>query len=86
MIPSSCLMPNRNLINNEGLPKSRRTYLCLPKIEEMAEFLSAVKESVELHHPWVEAPSSEEKFEHYIQRIYFNSHLSLYIRQRIDEQ
>lgn len=44
-------MSNRNLTNNHSLPKSRRTYLCLPKIEESAEFLSAVKESMELHHP-----------------------------------
>ena len=79
-------MSNRNLINNDSLPKSRRTYLCLPKIEESAEFLSAVKESIELHHPWVEAPSSEEKFEQYIQRINFDSHLGFFIRQRSDRQ
>ena len=79
-------MSNRNLLNNEGLPKSRRTYLCLPKVEEMAEFLSAVKESMELHHPWVEAPSSEDKFEQYIQRINFDSHLGFFIRQRSDRQ
>ena len=35
---------------------------------------------------WVEAPSSEEKFEQYIQRINFDSHLGFFIRQRSDRQ
>ncbi len=75
-------MSNRTLLNNESLPKSRRTYLCLPK----EECLLASKESIDLDHPWVEEPSSEERYLQYIQIINFDLQLVFFIRQRSDRR
>ncbi len=79
-------MSNNQFKNNESLPKGNRTYLCFPNITDNEEFLLATKESIDLHHPWIEAPSDEEQYQRYIQRINFESHLGFFIRQISDKQ
>lgn len=79
------MMLNKKL-RNEALPKSNRVYLCLPGIEESAEFLSASEDSIDFHYPWIEAPSSEEKYKKYIQRINFELHLGFFVRQKSDKR
>jgi len=39
-----------------------------PKPEDKDDFISAVQNSRTLHHPWVEAPQTEEAFDSYILR------------------
>src|SRR3990167_4828255 len=39
-----------------------------PKIEDREEFISAMKRSQSLHHPWVKAPVTEKDFDDYFQR------------------
>ena len=70
---------------NHCLKAAELTFACLSS-KNRQEFLSACKESMEMHHPWVEAPSDEERYQQYIQGINFDSHLGFFIRQRSDRQ
>jgi hypothetical protein len=64
---------------SHNLPKGDNTYLSIPKISDMDEFLYSVKDSIDLHYPWVEAPYNEDKYNQYIKRINFESHIGFFI-------
>jgi RimJ/RimL family protein N-acetyltransferase len=46
----------------------REVFVREPKIEDRAEFISAMKRSQLLHHPWVKAPTTEKEFDDYFKR------------------
>lgn len=74
-------MKNDTLKFLQDLPKGHNTYLSIPEISDMDEFLASVKDSIELHYPWVEAPNDEEKYRKYIERINFESHISFLVKR-----
>jgi ribosomal-protein-alanine N-acetyltransferase len=51
-----------------ALEVGRRTYLRHPRAGDRTAFLEAVGRSGDLHHPWVEAPSTPEAFATYLRR------------------
>ena len=77
-------MKNDTLKVLQDLPKGDNTYLSIPELGDMDEFLSSVKDSLEFHYPWVEAPKDEEKYNKYIKRINFESHVSFFIKRLED--
>jgi ribosomal-protein-alanine N-acetyltransferase len=50
-----------------------------------AAFLSAVRRSVPLHHPWITAPSSPARFSRYIAQHTGDRHLSYFVFSQADE-
>ncbi len=60
---------------SEGL-----VFLSNPCIEDMPEFLKKVKTSQYLHHPWVDPPSNEDKYNAYINRINQDNQKGFFIR------
>jgi [ribosomal protein S5]-alanine N-acetyltransferase len=77
-------MKNDTLNVFRDLPKGDNICLSIPEISDMDEFLSSVKDSLEFHYPWVEAPNDEEKYNKYIKRINFESHVSFFIKRLED--
>lgn len=57
-----------------------QVYLSQPSIEDTSEFLANVKESQDLHSPWVQAPSDECKYGDYIKRIQNANQKGFFIR------
>jgi [ribosomal protein S5]-alanine N-acetyltransferase len=47
----------------------RRIYLRPPRLADQRTFLSAVRRSRALHHPWVSPPASPEQFARFLERL-----------------
>ena len=50
-----------------------------PKIEDRAEFISAMQRSQSLHHLWVKAPTTEKEFDDYFQRYQQSNQKSFFV-------
>jgi [ribosomal protein S5]-alanine N-acetyltransferase len=70
----------------EDLPCGLNTYLSIPHVDDTHDFLTAVKDSIKLHHPWVEAPNGEDKYLRYIERINGKSQMGFFIKRLEDHQ
>src|SRR5262245_57635466 len=54
--------------NDCDAPTTRRVFLRRPTPNDCEMFLTAVRTSIALHHPWVAPPDSPEAFAAYLQR------------------
>lgn len=73
-------------ITSKLLPKSERIYLCFPSSNDKEEFLLATRNSIKMHHPWVQAPCDETQYYQYIQKLNLESHIGFFIRKVSDQQ
>ncbi|HUC60119.1 MAG TPA: GNAT family N-acetyltransferase [Streptosporangiaceae bacterium] len=53
-----------------------------PSEDDAEEFIGAVRESRSLHHPWIDAPGTTERFAAYLERAATADHASYLIRHR----
>jgi ribosomal-protein-alanine N-acetyltransferase len=54
---------------SEAIQNHARTWLDTPKVEHGREFISAMRDSRGLHHPWLIAPGDPEAWRRYLRRL-----------------
>lgn len=64
--------------------KSFRTYIQKPEPEDEKAFLSAMRKSASLHHPWVSAPDSHAAFKRYLKRIEQDTEAGFLVKRQQD--
>lgn len=63
-----------------------RIHLRHPTISDQREFLAAVRASHALHHPWVVAPATPEKFRAYLARVAQPDHRAFLVCERASDR
>ena len=61
--------------------RPKRVEICHPTLADADEFLNLMRESENLHYPWVAPPTTPEAFEHYINRISTPDHEGFVVRK-----
>jgi len=54
---------------SEAIQLETRTWLEKPRIHHVREFITAMRDSRGLHHPWLNAPCSPEAYRRYLDRL-----------------
>ena len=68
------------------LPKTQRVFLCFPRSTDQTDFLAISRESVNFHHPWVQAPYDEQAYQAYLNSLDFKTYIGFFIRQTSNRQ
>lgn len=85
MIKRRGLLIMNDLPFTKDFPRGPNTYLSVPHLDDMPDFLTAVQESVSLHAPWVEPPHTEEAYFQYLKRINFQTQMGFFVRRAEDQ-
>jgi len=63
-----------------------RTWLDEPRIEHAREFIKAMRNSRDLHHPWVSAPCDPDAWRLYLERLKLDNEAGYLVRRRITNE
>jgi len=66
--------------------QASRTYLRLVQHEDRREFLDLMRQSRDLHHPWIAPPLTELSFRHYLARTNREDHEGLLVCRVSDDK
>ena len=68
------------------LPNSQRTYIRKITRADEIEFVDLMKQSTQLHEPWISPPTSRTLYRHYMQRLATPDHEGLAICRTSDQR
>lgn len=66
--------------------KERQTFISFASTEDKDGFILAALESINLHHPLVKAPTTEEEYAKYIDRLNLESNFGFLIKRFLDNK
>ncbi|HSM68109.1 MAG TPA: GNAT family protein [Xanthomonadales bacterium] len=66
---------------SQAVQTEARIWLDRPRMEHAREFISAMRDSQGLHHPWVSAPCDPESWRRYLQRLERDNEAGFLVRR-----